>query len=79
MVIHHQVTLVQETGDAKGHRATVDDRGKGNAGSTERAVGDENWFSADRVVDDLMPIGDFDRIGLGFASLDDAEDPVLLS
>ena len=65
VVVHEEVALIEQAGHAKRVSLFVNGRFERDAGATERAVGDDDSRTADRIVDDLMPIENLDRVRLG--------------
>ena len=76
MVVHEEIALIEQTGDTERIQTPLHDSIKRDAGAAERAIGDDHGGAADRVVDDLMPIENLDRVRLGFCSQCESQDAI---
>ena len=65
MIIHQDITVVEETRNAKRIFPVIDHRVKGHPRSTERAVGDQDRTSVDLVIQLLLVYS----VGLGLPLL----------
>ena len=67
-VPHDQVAVAEVPRYPEGHHFAIYRAFEGDAGVTQRAVGDGEWHSAHHVVGDLVSGQHLQRIGLGFVA-----------
>src|SRR5262249_26494310 len=62
-VVHQQVAVAQPPGGAEIQHPPVDRSLKSNRCIAERAEGDSDRYSSDRIIDDLVPDENLDGVG----------------
>jgi len=76
-IIKEEIGTVEETRHTKDPLAPADPAIEDHRRSAERTVGDQDRSPPERVVDELVPLENRDRIGRRFAADDNADDPIL--